>query len=512
MKKLKTRILLFTVLLALLVLNISCSKQKSGAQNQACFPLLTTATLRYGYNSEPATFDPLSPSNTADGRSILFNVFEGLVKPDTDGILRPCIAELVTMEELGRVYNFKLRKGIRFHDGSQLTSADVKYSLDTAKTAGFIGFDAIEKIETDGDYLIRVVLLRPDPEFLPYLTVGIVKTNSTDRDKNAIGTGPYFIESYAVQRQLVLSKFADYQRDNAPKLEKITIVFFADSDALVRGLLGGNIDGAGLPGSLAQQLNSGQFDIIPGYSAMVQLLALNNAVSPLDDIRVRKAINYGIDIQRIIDTAFYGKGEPSGSPLIPGLTAYYEKSLANPYPVDLEKARSLLKEAGYGEGGKKLSLEITVTSIYTMHVDTAQVIADQLAKIGIDVSIKLVDWATWLSDVYFGRKYQATIISLDSPNVSPRSFLSRYRSDDNSNFINYSSANFDRVFDAILVETGENRRIALYKEAQRIISADAASVYIQDILGFRAFRAGAYGGALNYPLYVNDFASMYPAK
>jgi len=68
------------------------------------------------------------------------------------------------------------------------------------------------------------------------------------------------------------------------------------------------------------------------------------------------------------------------------------------------------------------------------------------------------------------------------------------------------------VFDAILVETGENRRIALYKEAQRIISADAASVYIQDILGFRAFRAGAYGGALNYPLYVNDFASMYPAK
>ncbi|MDR2575967.1 MAG: ABC transporter substrate-binding protein [Treponema sp.] len=501
MKKIKTRVLLFAALMAVLVLHTSCSGKKAGAQS--------AASLRFGYNSEPATFDPLSSSNTADGRSLLFNVFEGLVKPDTDGNLRPCIAESVTIEELGRVYNFQLRKNIRFHDGSPLSSADVKFSLDTAKAAGFIGFDAVEKIEAIGNYSIKVTLLHPDPEFLPYLTVGIVKAGSANRDKNAIGTGPYLIESYAVQRELVLKKFADYWQDNVPILEKITITFFADSDALVRGLRSGAIDGAGLTGSLAQQLSPEQFDIIPGYTAMVHLFALNNAASPLDDIRVRQAINYGIDIQAIIDTAFYGKGEPSGSPLIPGLTAYYENSLANPYPVDPEKAHSLLKEAGYGEGGKKLALEITVTSIYTMHVDTAQVIADQLAKIGIDVTIKLVEWAAWLSDVYFGRKYQATIISLDSPVVSPRSFLSRYRSDDNSNFINYSSANFDRVFDAILVEPGEDKRIALYKEAQRIISADAASVYIQDILGFRALRAGAFGGVLNYPLYVNDFAAMH---
>jgi peptide/nickel transport system substrate-binding protein len=508
MMKFKTRVLLFSVLLAVLVLHMSCSGRKTGVQSTG--PL---TSLRYGYNSEPATFDPLSPSNTADGRSILFNVFEGLVKPDTGGALRPCIAESIIMEESGRVYNFKLRENIRFHDGSPLTSADVKYSLDAAKTSGFIGFDAVEKIEINGDYSIKVILLRPDPEFLPYLTVGIVKAGSNDRDKNAIGTGPYFIESYAVQRELVLRKFADYWQDNVPILDKITIVFFADSDASVRGLHAGSIDGAELTGSLARQLSHEQFDIIPGYTAMVHLLALNNAAPPLDDIRIRQAINYGIDIQGIIDAAFFGNGEPSGSPLIPGLTAYYEESLANPYPVDLEKARSLLNEAGYGEsssGGKKLSLEITVPAIYTMHVDTAQVIADQLSKIGIDVSIRLVEWAVWLSDVYHERKYQATIISLDSPVVSPRSFLSRYSSDDSRNFINYSSADFDRVFGAILVETNEDKRIALYKEAQRIISADAASVYIQDILAFRAFRKGLYGGVLNYPLYVNDFAAIHP--
>ncbi|MDR0495932.1 MAG: ABC transporter substrate-binding protein, partial [Treponema sp.] len=148
-------------------------------------------------------------------------------------------------------------------------------------------------------------------------------------------------------------------------------------------------------------------------------------------------------------------------------------------------------------------------SNYTMHVDTAQVIAEQLAKIGINVSIKLVDWAAWLSDVYFGRNYQATIISLDGVNVSPKSFLYRYHSGNGSNFINYANAGFDRVYGEVLAEIDEGRRIALYKEAQKIISADAASVYIQDIMGFKVFRAGVYGGVLNYPLYVIDFASMY---
>ena len=372
--KLYMPLLLFTVLIALC--NPSCSRQRTGAQSAE-----PAVTLRYGFNSEPATLDPLSPANTADGRSLLFNVFEGLVKPDTEGRLRPCIAESVVIEEQGSVYSFQLRKNVYFHDGSPVTSADVTYSLNAAKAAGFTGFQSIDTIAAVGDYAVRLTLKHPDPEFLPYLTIGIVKTGSADRDKNAVGTGPYYIESYTVQQSLVLRRFADYWQD-IPRLETITIVFFADSDAMVLGLYGGSIDGAGLPGSLVQQLSPERFDIIPGYSAMVQLLALNNTAPPLHDIRVRRAINYGIDVQEIIDTAFYGKGEPSGSPLIPGLAAYYEKSLADPYPVDREKARSLLREAGYGEGGQKLSLEITVPSVFTMHVDTAQVIAGQLAKIG----------------------------------------------------------------------------------------------------------------------------------
>jgi peptide/nickel transport system substrate-binding protein len=466
-----------------------------------------TLELRYGFTSEPATLDPLDPSNTADGRSILFNVYEGLVRPEPDGDLKPAVASALAIEQGGLVYRFTLRQGLTFHNGEPVRVGDVKFTLDTAITAAYQGFTQIEKVETPDDSTIVITLKAPDLEFLPYLTIGIVPANNTDREHKPIGTGPYRIESYTTQQSLVLEKNPAYWRPGFPKLDRITIVFLANSEALLLSLRGGNIDAAEITGSLVDQLNGEEFDIFSAYSNAVQLLALNNDVKPLDDIRVRQALNYAVDIQEIIDTAFSGRGEASGSPLIPGLAKYYNRELVNPYPYNPERARTLLKEAGLAEG---FSLEISVPSNYTMHVDTAQVIVNQLARVGIKAEIRLVDWATWLSAVYRGRNYQATIISLDAANSSPRMFLSRYLSTGNSNFINFRNADFDRVYQASLSEIDEAKRIALYREAQKIISVGAASVYIQDIYSFRAFPKGRYTGILSYPLYVTDFASITP--
>jgi len=475
-------------LLAIITLLSACSGKKA-----------ISSELRYGFTSEPSTFDPLNPANTADGRSILFNVFEGLVKPDTSGRMIPCIAETVTIEQNGSIYIFTLRKGVRFHDGSELTPADVKFSLDTAIAAGFIGLDRIKDVSIAGENQIKVTLKEPDYEFLPYMTTGIVKAGNNDREKNIIGTGPFYIESYTIQQNLILKKFKDYWQKDLPHLEKVTIVFFANSDALIVALRGGGISGASITGPMAAHLDHRKINFNHSFSSAVQLLALNNKMPPLDDVRVRRAINYGINVQDIIDTAFFGIGVPSGSPIIPGLSAYYEGSLE--YPYDPDTAVSLLSQTGF-------ELEITVPSNYSMHVDTAQVIANQLSKIGITVKIKQVDWATWLSDVYFGRNYMATIISLDSPVVSPRSFLSRYYSSNGSNFINFSNSNFDKIYDSILVETDEIKRIKLYREAQRVITENAASVYIQDILYYKAVSK-SFDGVLEYPLYAVDFASIY---
>jgi len=467
--------------------------------------------MRFGFMSEPATLDPLSPSSTADGRRILFNVFEGLVKPDTEGRHRLALAESYSIEEMGRVYNFRLRENVLFHDGARLTSADVKFTLETAAAAGLVGMDAIESVEAIGERDVRITLRHPDPDFLPFLTVGVVRAGSAGRDGGAPGTGPFFIESYAVQQSLVLRRFEHYWQEGTPRLEKVTIVFLADLNAMFLALQGGSIDGAFFTGGIAHQIDPARFDITPVYTAMVQRLVLNNAAPPLDDLRVRRALNYGIDAQGIIDMAFFGQGRRAGGPVIPGLVEYYEPALVAAYPHSPERAIALLAEAGFGEGGARgrLALEITVPSNYTQHVDTAQVIAAQLAQIGVDASIQLVDWATWLAEVNRARNYMATVISVGGRTVSPRSFLARYRSDSGSNFINFSSADFDRVFDMALAEVDDGRRVELYREAQRILSDNAASVYIQDILGSMAFRAGAFGGVLSYPLAVIDFASMY---
>jgi len=496
----KKTITIFTTIVIITLLLSSCSKQGSGSGKAQA------AELRYGLSTEPVTFDPLNPANTADGRSILFNVFEGLVKPDPSGALVPALAESYEIESNSSSYIFTLRPGALFHNGDALQASDVVFSLNEAIKAGFPGLDKIAAVEITSRQKIRVSLKEPDPEYLPYLTVGIVPEKNPDREKNPVGTGPFIIENYAPQQNLTLLKNPTYWQKGTPKLDKVTIIFASDTNNLLLGLRGGNIEAAEITGAFLPQLDQKQFETAPCYSNMVQLLALNNAQKPLDDERLRKALNYALDVKGIIEAAFYGHGEPSGSPLIPGLKNVYDESLRDPYPRDIEKAKALMREAGYPNG---FSLEITVPSVYTMHIDTAQVIVSQLSEAGISATIRLVDWGTWLSEVYFGRKYQATIISLDANTVSPRSFLFRYVSGDSGNFINFANTDYDRVYKAALLEPDEKKRIALYKECQRIISDSAASVYIQDILGFRALAADRFGGVLNYPLYVIDFASMY---
>ncbi|MDR0451462.1 MAG: ABC transporter substrate-binding protein, partial [Treponema sp.] len=441
----------------------------------------------------------------ADGRSVLFNVFEGLVKPNPDGGLEPAVAENYAVEQDGLAYRFTLREGLLFHDGSPVTAEDVVFTLETARANQFEGFANIAAVEAPDKRNVRIRLKEKDPEFLTNLTIGIVPKNNGDREKRAIGTGPFIIDSYTTQQSLVLVRNPNYRRPGYPVLDKVTMVFVADSDALLTALRGGNIDGAAITGALLQQLPEDRFDVVPGYSNSVQLLALNNSAKPLDDVRVRRALNYAVDVREIIDTAFYGRGEPSGSPLIPGLGRYYEASLKNPYPVDIARAKALLAEAGYPGG---FPLEITVPSAYVMHVDTAQVLVNQLAKIGVGAAIKQVDWATWLSEVYRGRRFQATIISLDSNSVSPRSFLARYRSNADSNFINFKNADFDSLYDSSLSEMDDAKRAAIYRNAQKMISDNAASVYIQDILGFKVLPRGRFSGLLNYPLYVTDFSTI----
>lgn len=225
-------------------------------------------------------------------------------------------------------------------------------------------------------------------------------------------------------------------------------------------------------------------------------------------MKVRQAISYAVDPDEIIKTVNYGKGTRVGTPVIPGFKKYYDASLADAYKKGTSKAKELLSEAGYPNG---FSFTITVPSNYQVHVDTAQVIINELKAIGVTATIKQVDWATWLSQVYTNRQYEATIISVDGANLSPESFLGRYVSTSKNNFFNYKDSAYDILYNQAVNESDDTKRVQLFDQAQELISKDAANVFIQDIASLTALKTG-YSGFTAYPLFVIDLSTIYKTK
>lgn len=188
--------------------------------------------------------DSLDPHNAvASGtEEILFNMYEGLVKPDSDGNLVDAIAESHTISEDGTVYTFKLRQGVKFHDGSLVTAEDVKYSLDRCAGTStgeplVAAFSSIESVNIVDDETVEVVLNAPDMEFLAYLTEAIIPASNEDPAGNPIGTGPYKFVSRAPQENFVLEKFDDYWGTPA-NIETVTLKVIANSDTIVTSLNG----------------------------------------------------------------------------------------------------------------------------------------------------------------------------------------------------------------------------------------------------------------------------------
>jgi len=508
-KSIKGKVLLSLSIVAISILALTGCGKKDTAQASAdsTDTIQSGGEFTYGLATEINNFDPFD-SVTADTRKLIFNIFEGLVKPTTDGGFTPAVAESYQISPDALTYTFKLRKGIKFHNGKEVTTDDVIYSIQKAITAAVSGYSNIAKYEATDSATIVITLTTADTDFLPYLTTAIVPKDYANQKTAPIGTGPFEFKSYKEQQYITLEKNPDYWQPGVPYLDKVTFKFAADSTALLLELQSGGVDAIGIDNAGAQQIDKNTFNVIEQHSNAVQLLGLNNTFTPFSDVRVRQALSYAIDPKEIIDTVNYGIGTRIGSGLIPGLSKYYDATTVNTYSKNIDKAKDLLSQAGYASGFK---FTITVPSVYQVHVDTAQVIINQLAKIGITADIQLVDWATWLSNVYKGRQYQATIISLDGANVSPKSFLSRYVSNSTSNFINFNNSDYDTVYQKAVAEVDETKRIELYKNAQTILAKNAASVYIQDISNLVTINK-KFSGLVEYPLYVFDASTIHIVK
>ena len=319
-----------------------------------------------------------------------------------------------------------------------------------------------------------------------------------------VGTGPFKFVSRSVQENIILEKHEEYYGEPA-HLDKVTYKIYEDGTALFTALDSGALDlVAHLTIDQVNNLSNG-YEVLEGTMNLVQALYLNNGAEPFTDERVRQALCYAVDVDAMLELTAEGHGTKVGSSMYPAFTKYFDASLADAYPHDPEKAMALLEEAGYGDG---LSFTITVPSNYQPHVDTATVLVEQLSAVGVTAEIQLVDWNTWLSDVYEGRQFQSTVVGFDSSLLSASGMLSRWVSDDDKNMINYSNADYDAAYAAAQATTDDAQQTAYYKECLQILSDTAANVYLQDMADFVAVHPDLEGYEF-YPLYVIDMSKLY---
>lgn len=464
----------------------------------------------YGMTQDLASLDPHVDTD-AGTRDVVFNLYEGLVKPTSDGGFIAAVASDYTISDDAKTYTFTLRDGITFHDGTPVTIEDVKYSIDRyaeiqGESSAFSSL--VDSVEVQDDKTLVVNLKESYSEFLPMMTIAIIPQSNEDPVGNPIGTGPFKYVSYTPGQNLELEKYDGYWQEGVPSLDSVEFKFIADVDTAFVELQAGTIDILKyLTAAQAETLGDEDYNIVQGSMNLVHAMYLNSAYEPLSKTEVRQALCYAVDRDAINNFIFGGKSHIIGSHMIPAMSKYYEPEAETVYSYDPEKAKELLADAGYADG---FDLEITVPSSYSQHVDSAQIIADELSQVGINVTLNQVEWSTWLQDVYKGGNFQATVIGFDGT-LAPSDWLKKYVTDDAKNFMHYSNTEYDDVFNTAYTTVDDDVKVENYKKAQMILAEDAAAVYIEDPANLVAVSK-KFGGYTFYPTAAEDMSLLYQVE
>ncbi len=463
--------------------------------------------------------DSLDPHKAASAgtKEILFNIFEGLVKPDENGDLIGAVASDYKVSEDGLVYTFTLRDNVKFHNGSVVTADDVKYSLE--RVSGLLDGTAlistlssakggIQKVDILDEKTVQVTVGSANMELIYSFVAAIIPKGSGEQaEAQPIGTGPFSYVSYKPQEGIVLAKNPDYWQKGLPYLDEVNFKIVGSGDTALMELQGGTIDiYAYLTDSQAQVLEqTNAFELAASPSNVVQALFLNNAVKPLDNVKVRQAIAYALDKEEIDDFVGGGTGALISSAMLPTLTTYYV-DLNDTYgnTANVEKAKELLKEAGYPDG---FDLTITIPSNYEFHMQTGQVVVEQLKAAGINATIQAVDWNTWYDDAYVGRKYTATISGITC-DLTPGYLLNRFQSDSKKNFINYANAQYDEIYKKAQSSLDLNEKADYYKQLQKLLCDEAGTAFIQ-VPANKTAISKELAGYKFYPVYVQDMSTVF---
>jgi len=234
----------------------------------------------------------------------------------------------------------------------------------------------------------------------------------------------------------------------------------------------------------------------------VQLMAMNCANEALADERVRRAINLAVNKDELIEAVWWGYGEKIGSHMPPVLPQYVDCSQT--YAYDPQAARDLLAQAGYAEG---LTLRMRLPQSYPEYVNAGQVIADALKQVGVACDIEIVDWSTWLDDVYVGRNYDLTVVG-HTGRLDPITLLARYESGSSENYFNYADPRVDELIALYRSELDESVRAGYVEELQRTLATQVPALYIQTPV-MVYFANAKLHGFVRYPIDVYEFKDVW---
>ncbi|EDZ47326.1 ABC transporter substrate-binding protein [Leisingera daeponensis] len=455
---------------------------------------------------EPPHLDPTSAAAQAIDSVVYTNIFEGLTRFMGDGSVVPGLAESWEISEDGTVYTFKLRQGVTFHDGSAMDAEDVKFSLDRARAEDSTNaqkalFEGIASVEAVDPQTVQITLAAPNGSLLFNLAWGdaviVAPETIGDIKTNPVGTGAYTFQEWVQGDRITLARNPDYWGEQ-PALASATFKFISDPTAAFAAMMAEDIDAFDnfpAPENLPQFEADPRFQVLVGSTEGETILSTNNKQPPFDDIRVRQALAHAIDRQAIIDGAMFGYGTPIGTHFAPHHPAY--KDLTGQSAHDPEQAKALLAEAGFPEGFET-TLHLPPPSYARRG---GEIIAAQLAAVGIKAEIINVEWAQWLESVFNGKSFGLTIVSHTEPMDIGIYARPEY-------YFQYDSKALQELMSRLTATTDPDSRTALLQDAQEMIAADYVNGYLFQLAKLGVAKAGLQGLWENAPTAAIDLTAL----
>ncbi|GFG50729.1 ABC transporter substrate-binding protein [Mycolicibacterium agri] len=455
----------------------------------------TSGRLVAAIGGEP---DQLDPNKTSAYFSfeVLENVYDTLVEPDANLEMRPALAESWDVSPDQRTWTFHLRPNVTFHDGKPFTADDVVYTYRRIIDEELTNADklsAVTDVRATNPTTVVLQLKQPTPNLLTNLGgfkgMAIVQRENVESGQIAahpIGTGPFSFENQKSGDSISLKANPNYW-GGVPKVAGVVFRFIPEKSTALSALQAGEIDWTdSVPTQRVNQLkDDDSLHLAVTPSNDYWYLALNEARPPWNDVRVRQAIAYGIDRDAIVAATSYGTAAanqlaiPQGNPWY---TDYHR------YDYDIDRAKQLLQEAN----ASPQKIDMLVTNEYPETVTAAQIIADNLAPLGITVDIRTVDFATWLDEQNTGHFDMLMMGWLG--NIDPDDFYyAQHHTDGSSNAQKYSNPEVDRLLDAGRVETDPQARADIYRRAATIIADECSYIFLYNPSVIQAWSPNVTG-------------------